>query len=89
MTAIALTSGLAVVVGSLASSLAIADPPSPSAATNLLKNAGFEAGNGDVPDGWVHNGGVAGVTYAWDKTVAHGGTASLELKKTAHWMSNS
>ena len=48
----------------------------------LLTNPGFENGT-DAPQGWEQGADIPGVTYLWDKSVAHTGKASLCLKKTA------
>src|SRR5262249_20685109 len=52
-----------------------------SPTTQLLKNGGFEAGT-DVPESWSKGASVPGVEYVLDKKVAHGGKASLCLKKS-------
>ncbi|MFC3773717.1 carbohydrate binding domain-containing protein [Paenibacillus sp. GCM10012303] len=44
--------------------------------TNLVYNGGFEQG-GSSPDGWLMRSGV------WEKTTAHGGTASAKLNPDA------
>lgn len=51
-------------------------------ATVPLKNSGMEEGNG-APAAWVKGPAVAGVEQTWDRTIAHGGKASLCLKKSA------
>ncbi len=52
---------------------------------SILTNGEFESGkpDGPSPDGWQTGAELAGVEYHWDRTVAHGGRASLHLKKTA------
>jgi RNA polymerase sigma-70 factor (ECF subfamily) len=52
---------------------------------SILKNCGFERGasGASAPESWTTGARVAGVRYHWDQTVAHGGRASLHLKKTA------
>jgi len=52
---------------------------------SILSNGGFERGDAKEPspDGWETGAKLAGVQYHWDRTVAHGGRASLHLKKTA------
>jgi len=55
-------------------------------AASILSNGGFETGNDprdQAPDGWRTGAEVEGVTYGWDRTVAHQGRASLKLSKTA------
>src|SRR5262249_47399090 len=52
-----------------------------SAATNLVRNPGFETGpcGFDVICGWS---GVAGTTMAWDLANPHSGSASMKLSGT-------
>lgn len=50
---------------------------------NLIKNPGAETGD-KVPDAWQEGAAIPGVRYLWDKNVAHGGKASLSIKKTAN-----
>ncbi len=45
-----------------------------------LKNTDMEEGTAD-PAAWVKGPPVAGVEQVWDRTQAHGGSASLSLKK--------
>jgi RNA polymerase sigma factor (sigma-70 family) len=54
-------------------------------AKSILANGGFERGDsgGRSPASWEKGAAVAGVSYLWDPTVAHGGRASLRLRKTA------
>ena len=47
-----------------------------------LKNVGMEEGD-TTPAAWTKGAPVAGVEQTWDRTTAHGGKASLCLKKTA------
>lgn len=47
-----------------------------------FKNSGMEEGT-DNPAAWKKGPPVAGVEQIWDRTAAHGGKASLCLKKTA------
>jgi len=47
-----------------------------------LKNTDMEEGDGS-PAAWEKGPPVAGVEQTWDRTTAHGGKASLSLKKTA------
>ena len=47
-----------------------------------LKNADMEEGSSS-PAAWEKGPPVAGVEQTWDRTTAHGGKASLCLKKTA------
>ena len=49
---------------------------------NLLKNPGAESGD-KTPDAWEQGANIPGVTYSWDKNVAHTGKASLCIEKTA------
>jgi RNA polymerase sigma factor (sigma-70 family) len=49
---------------------------------SLLTNGGVEEGR-DAPTAWRRGAAVPGVQYLWDRKVAHGGRASLALKKTA------
>jgi RNA polymerase sigma-70 factor (ECF subfamily) len=55
-----------------------------SEARSILFNGGFEDGDpkGPAPDSWEKGARIAGVEYLWDRNVAHGGRASLHLKKT-------
>lgn len=55
-----------------------------TAARSILKNGGMERGGtgGVLPDSWKKGANVAGVSYVWDRTVAHDGRASLHLEKT-------
>ena len=46
-----------------------------------FKNIGMEEGS-DNPAAWQKGSPVAGVEQTWDRTAAHGGNASLCLKKT-------
>jgi len=48
-----------------------------------LVNGGFEEGQKNAPSAWEEGAAVPGVEYLWSRTVAHGGKASLALKKTA------
>lgn len=61
--------------------------PSPEKAESksILSNGGFERGaaGASTPESWKTGATIPGVRYHWDKTVAHGGRASLHLKKTA------
>jgi len=52
---------------------------------SILANGGFERGDarGRSPDSWKMGANLAGVEYRWDRAVAHGGRASLRLRKTA------
>lgn len=50
--------------------------------TLLFQNLGMEEGE-STPAAWVKGPAVAGVEQTWDRTIAHGGKASLCLKKTA------
>ncbi|MDR3618567.1 MAG: sigma-70 family RNA polymerase sigma factor, partial [Paludisphaera borealis] len=49
----------------------------------LLANGGFEEGEKDAPKGWSQGAKIPGVEYIWSRDAAHGGKASLGLKKTA------
>jgi RNA polymerase sigma-70 factor (ECF subfamily) len=59
--------------------------PAKDESKSILTNGGFEKGasGASSPESWKTGASVAGVRYHWDKTVAHGGRASLHLKKTA------
>jgi RNA polymerase sigma-70 factor (ECF subfamily) len=48
-----------------------------------LENAGAEEGLNDDPEAWSPGGSVPGVEYSWSREAAHGGKASLALRKTA------
>jgi len=52
-------------------------------AKSILKNAGFESGE-ESPADWTKGASIPGVVYRWDRGAAHGGKASLLLKKTAN-----
>jgi hypothetical protein len=61
----------------------IAQPASLAADSALpFKNPGMEDGT-DSPAAWQKGFQVPGVEQTWDRTTAHGGKASLCLKKTA------
>ena len=47
-----------------------------------FRNTGMEEGTG-TPAGWQKGPAVAGVQQVWDQKIAHGGKASLCLRKTA------
>lgn len=49
----------------------------------LLTNGGIEEGGGDAPRAWSQGASVPGVEYIWSRGTAHGGKASLCLKKSA------
>jgi RNA polymerase sigma-70 factor (ECF subfamily) len=49
----------------------------------FLTNAGIEEGGGDAPKSWSQGASIDGVEYIWSRDTAHGGKASLCLKKTA------
>ena len=49
---------------------------------NILANPGAESGD-KTPDAWEQGASIPGVTYSWDKNVAHTGKASLCIEKTA------
>ena len=68
--------------GALSTSLALAPQDLLAASPLPLKNPGMEEGD-SVPATWVKGPPVAGVEQTWDRTTAHGGKASLCLKKTA------
>ena len=57
--------------------------PDKAAVKSILTNGGFERGDADgpSPDGWNRGAELAGVEYLWDRTVAHGGRASLHSEK--------
>jgi hypothetical protein len=61
-------------------------PLTPQGATGVVnlpfKNPGMEEGS-DSPVGWQKGREVAGVELIWDHAIAHGGKASLCMKKTA------
>jgi RNA polymerase sigma factor (sigma-70 family) len=48
-----------------------------------LMNGGIEEGEGDAPKAWSKGASIPGVEYTWSRDTAHGGKASLRLKKTA------
>ena len=50
---------------------------------SLLENGSVEEGEKDAPKGWSRGAKVPGVAYVWSRDTAHGGKASLCLKKTA------
>jgi len=49
---------------------------------NVLTNPGVESGD-TRPDGWQQGALIEGVTYAWDRTAACEGKASLCIEKKA------
>ena len=59
-------------------------PAAPVAAgdANLLFSDGLEQGQ-DAPNNWSRGASINGVEYIWDAQVAHGGSHSLCLRKTA------
>jgi RNA polymerase sigma factor (sigma-70 family) len=56
-----------------------------AASKSILANGGFERGDSGtgVPESWKQGAAIDGVSYRWDRTVAHDGKASLHLEKTA------
>jgi RNA polymerase sigma factor (sigma-70 family) len=58
-------------------------PEGKANARPLLTNGGIEEGGGDAPRAWSQGASIAGVEYIWSHGTAHGGKASLCLKKTA------
>ncbi len=66
---------LAVAIAAVSCALA-ADAPL------AFRNPGMEEGSA-TPAAWTQGPAVAGVQYVWDQKTAHGGKASLCLKKTA------
>jgi RNA polymerase sigma-70 factor (ECF subfamily) len=66
---------------------AVPEPSSPpeekAEARPMLANGGVEEGEKDAPRGWSRGAEIPGVEYIWDRDAAHGGKASLCLKKTA------
>jgi predicted esterase len=58
--------------------------PAEDDAKSILTNGGLERGDAksSTPDGWSIGAAIPGVTYKWDRTVAHQGRASLHLRKT-------
>ena len=59
--------------------------PAPKAASAppMLTNGGIEDGEANAPQAWSQGAAVPGVEYLWSRDTAHGGKASLCLKKTA------
>jgi len=57
-------------------------PEAKAEAKSLLANGGVEEGEQDAPKSWSQGAKVPGVEYIWSRA-AHGGKASLGLKKTA------
>ncbi len=75
----------AAAVGLALAALLIVSALQPGAAEtvqNLLANPDAEKGD-TAPETWTQGATVEGVVYLWDKNVAHGGKASLCMKKTA------
>jgi RNA polymerase sigma-70 factor (ECF subfamily) len=58
-------------------------PQGRAEARPLLTNRGIEEGEGDAPKAWSQGAPIPGVEYVWSRDTAHGGKASLCLKKTA------
>ena len=58
-------------------------PEGKADARPLLTNGGIEEGGEDAPRAWSQGASIPGVEYIWSRGTAHGGKASLCLKKTA------
>ena len=59
------------------------DPEKKADARPLLTNGGVEEGGGDAPTAWSQGASIPNVEYIWSRGTAHGGKASLCLKKSA------
>lgn len=58
-------------------------PVASAAPAGLLKNSDLEGGDNDQPLAWNRGPRINTVKYVWDRQVAHGGSASLAIFKTA------
>jgi RNA polymerase sigma-70 factor (ECF subfamily) len=58
-------------------------PRTKADAKPMLTDAGVEEGEGDAPKHWSKGAAIPGVEYIWSRGTAHGGNASLCLKKSA------
>jgi hypothetical protein len=58
-------------------------PRTKADAKPMLTDNGIEEGEGDAPKHWSKDAAIPGVEYIWSRGTAHGGNASLCLKKSA------